>query len=79
MSAYEMQRESMFGSGTYYNQFEGLVPNLERRFRETNSEWVKEEIAAGHVQRGVPCLPWPPLKAHQPGRHGRRHQHRRFL
>ena len=41
----EMQRESMFGSGTYYNQFEGLVPNLERRFRETNSEWVKEEIA----------------------------------
>ena len=41
----EMQRESMFGSGTYYNQFEGLIPNLERRFRETNSEWVKEEIA----------------------------------
>ncbi|MBM6901152.1 excinuclease ABC subunit UvrA, partial [Gemmiger formicilis] len=41
----EMQRESMFGSGTYYNQFEGLIPNLERRFRETSSEWVKEEIA----------------------------------
>ena len=41
----EMQRESMFGSGTYYNQFEGIIPNLERRFRETNSEWVKEEIA----------------------------------
>src|SRR5699024_8662885 len=41
----EMQRESMFGSGTYYNQFEGIVPNLERRFRETGSEWVKEEIA----------------------------------
>ena len=41
----EMQRESMFGSGTYYNQFEGIVPNLERRFRETSSEWVKEEIA----------------------------------
>ena len=38
----EMQRESMFGSGTYYNQFEGIVPNLERRFRETSSEWVKE-------------------------------------
>ena len=41
----EMQRESMFGSGTYYNQFEGIIPNLERRFRETSSEWVKEEIA----------------------------------
>ena len=41
----EMQRESMFGSGTYFNQFEGIIPNLERRFRETSSEWVKEEIA----------------------------------
>ena len=29
----------------YYNQFEGIIPNLERRFRETSSEWVKEEIA----------------------------------
>ena len=41
----EMQRENMFGSGTYKNEFEGIVPNLERRFRETGSEWVKEEIA----------------------------------
>ena len=41
----EMQRENMFGSGTYFNQFEGIIPNLERRFRETSSEWVKEEIA----------------------------------
>ena len=29
----EMQRESMFGSGTYYNQFEGIIPNIERRVR----------------------------------------------
>ena len=41
----EMERENMFGSGTYLNSFEGIVPNLERRFRETGSEWVKEEIA----------------------------------
>ena len=41
----EMQRENMFGSGTYMNTFEGIIPNLERRFRETGSEWVKEEIA----------------------------------
>ncbi|MGN0975762.1 MAG: excinuclease ABC subunit UvrA [Gemmiger sp.] len=40
-----MERENMFGSGTYRNTFEGIIPNLERRFRETNSEWVKEEIA----------------------------------
>ena len=41
----EMQRENMFGSGTYKNDFEGIVPNLERRFRESSSDWVKEEIA----------------------------------
>ena len=41
----EMQRENMFGSGSYMNEFEGIVTNLERRFRETSSEWVKEEIA----------------------------------
>ena len=28
-SVFEMQRESMFGSGTYYNQFEGIIPNLD--------------------------------------------------
>ena len=49
----EMQRESMFGSGTYFNQFEGIIPNLERRFRETSSEWMKEEI--GSFMSGVEC------------------------
>ena len=49
----EMQRTNEFGSGTYNNVFEGIVPNLERRFRETNSEWMKEEIAG--VMNGVPC------------------------
>lgn len=37
----------------YYNTFEGIVENLERRFRETNSEWMKEEI--GSVMSGVEC------------------------
>ena len=49
----EMHRTNEFGSGEYRNAFEGIVPNLERRFRETNSEWVKEEIAG--VMSGVPC------------------------
>jgi len=30
--------------GTFYAQYEGLVNNLERRYRETNSDMVKEEI-----------------------------------
>ena len=28
----------------YDATFEGLIPNLERRYRETESEWVKTEL-----------------------------------
>ncbi len=56
----EMHRENEFGSGRYLNDFEGIVNNLERRFRETSSEWMKEEIAT--VMNGVEC----------PACHGRR-------
>jgi len=34
------------GSGTYYSDFEGIIPNLERRFRETQSNWIRGEIEA---------------------------------
>ncbi|MBQ7860295.1 MAG: excinuclease ABC subunit UvrA [Faecalibacterium sp.] len=40
-----MHRTNEFGSGEYLNDFEGIIPNLERRFRDTNSEWMKAEIA----------------------------------
>jgi excinuclease ABC subunit A len=33
--------------------FEGVVPNLERRFRETDSAWSREEIAK--YQSAAPC------------------------
>ena len=49
----EMHRTNEFGSGVYHNTFEGIVENLERRFRETNSEWMKEEI--GSFMSGVEC------------------------
>ena len=31
--------------GAYSTDFEGIVNNLERRFRETSSNWMREEIA----------------------------------
>ena len=40
----KMVRESDNISSTYYTDFEGVVNNLERRFRETNSDWMREEI-----------------------------------
>ena len=49
----EMTRETDRGTGTYSTEFEGIINNLERRFRETNSEWMKEEIQG--VMTGVEC------------------------
>ena len=34
-------------------EFEGIIPNLERRFRESSSQWVKEEIQSYMTE--VPC------------------------
>jgi excinuclease ABC subunit A len=33
--------------------FEGVLPNLERRWRETDSSWVREEL--GRYQSETPC------------------------
>ncbi len=31
-------------SGSYYSSWEGIIPNLKRRYRETTSDYVKSEI-----------------------------------
>jgi excinuclease UvrABC ATPase subunit len=33
--------------------FEGVVRNLERRFKETESDWAREEISRFHVRHAV--------------------------
>jgi excinuclease ABC subunit A len=38
---------------TYTTGFEGIVPNLERRYRETDSEWTREKIE--EYMSVVPC------------------------
>ena len=64
----EVQRVMLYGSGDteiafrydeggrVYNVsrvFEGVVPNMERRYRETDSAWVKEEFE--QYQNNRPC------------------------
>ncbi len=49
----DMQRSSSFGSVSYSSSFEGVVPNLERRFKETNSEFIRREIEM--VMSDCPC------------------------
>jgi excinuclease ABC subunit A len=45
--------ERSYGKGSYLASFEGIINNLERRYRETNSEWMKMEIES--LMTNNPC------------------------
>ena len=49
----KVQRENMYGKGQYESDFEGIINNLERRFANTQSAWIKEEIESYMTE--VPC------------------------
>ena len=49
----EIERRSEYGSGKYLTTFEGIINNLERRFRDTQSSWIKEEIES--YMSAIPC------------------------
>ncbi len=49
----KMTRKSEYGSGTYSTQFEGVINNLTRRYRETRSDWVKRDLES--YMRHAPC------------------------
>ncbi|MDR2908639.1 MAG: excinuclease ABC subunit UvrA [Oscillospiraceae bacterium] len=48
-----MYREGSTMSGSYTSSFEGVVHNLERRYTQTESEWMREEIRAHMTE--LPC------------------------
>lgn len=48
-----VKRESDSMHGYFSSEFEGVINNLERRFRDTNSEWMREEIAL--QMRSIDC------------------------
>ncbi len=49
----KLERRNEYSSGTYMTEFEGIINNLERRFRETQSSWIKEEIET--YMSAIPC------------------------
>lgn len=49
----DLTYESASFSGSYKRSFEGVVNNLERRFRETGSDYIKSEISK--YMREIPC------------------------
>lgn len=48
-----IHRKSVYGSGSYEQTFEGIITNLDRRYRETNSNWIKDEIRSYMAE--IPC------------------------
>jgi len=40
----QLQYERQYGKGTYLAAFEGIVNNMERRYKETQSEWMRFEL-----------------------------------
>ena len=50
------------GENTYGATFEGIIPNLERRFRETDSEFIKSELERYMVARPCPTCEGRRLK-----------------
>ncbi len=49
----ELEREGVYDKGKFSTTFEGIVNNLNRRFRETSSAWIKEEIES--FMSEIPC------------------------
>lgn len=49
----KMKRVTAYGSGTYMNDFEGVINNLKRRYLETGSEWSRADIET--VMRDCKC------------------------
>ncbi len=48
-----LKRNLSYGKTTLERSFEGIINNLERRYRETSSNWIKEEIQ-GYMAE-IPC------------------------
>ena len=49
----KLVRKGMWKAGEFYKTFEGIIPNLERRFKETSSAWIKDEIQSYMTE--IPC------------------------
>lgn len=48
-----INKKSVYGGGTYQHKFEGIINNLERRYRDTSSNWIKDEIRSYMAE--IPC------------------------
>ena len=40
----KLQRTNVYGTGNYNSEFEGVINNMERRYKESTSDWARWEI-----------------------------------
>ena len=50
----ELHRTTVFGSGTYFAPFEGVVNNLQRRYESTKSDYSRSEIESYMTESDCP-------------------------
>ncbi len=50
----KLKKSSTFGGGTYEAPFEGVIHNLERRYRETTSDYARAEIESYMTEHDCP-------------------------
>lgn len=49
----KMERKNVYGTGSYEAPFEGIVNNMERRYKESTSDWARWEIE--QVMKACDC------------------------
>ncbi|ADU21001.1 excinuclease ABC subunit UvrA [Ruminococcus albus] len=50
-----LSRGSKFYKAEYDSAFEGIIPNLERRYKESNSDWSKADIESNMSEEACPA------------------------
>ena len=50
---FKVMRTGEYGHGEYSATFEGVIPNLQRRYEQTTSDWAKRELEV--YMREIPC------------------------
>lgn len=58
----KLVRDKELGGGTYFSDFEGIINNLERRYRETTSEYARDEISSCMTEVECPSCKGQRLK-----------------
>lgn len=58
----ELHRTTDYSNSTYFSDFEGVINNLERRYRESTSEYSKEDIATVMSEEKCRCCGGKRLK-----------------